>query len=68
MRIEKIDGFSAHADEGELIDFIAAIPEKPQHVFVVHGEPEAAAAMAGALKKSGISKVSIPERGQEYRF
>jgi len=67
-RIEKIDGFSAHADEGELIDFIAAIPEKPQHVFVVHGEPEAAAAMAGALKKSGIGNVSIPERGQEYRF
>ena len=27
-RMEEIDGYSAHADEGELLEFIAAIPKK----------------------------------------
>jgi metallo-beta-lactamase family protein len=65
-RMEAIDGYSAHADEGELLDFIAAIPNKPQHVFVVHGEPDATAAMAAGLAKSGIENVTIPERGERF--
>ena len=32
-RMEAIDGYSAHADEGELLDFIAAIPNKPRACF-----------------------------------
>ena len=67
-RIEKIDGFSAHADEGELIDFIGAISPKPKKVFVVHGEPEAAVAMESALKRSGFKDVTIPARGQEFHL
>ena len=65
-RMEAIDGYSAHADEGELIDFIAAIPNKPQHVFVVHGEPDATAAMAAGLARLGIENVTIPERGERF--
>lgn len=67
-RIEKIDGFSAHADEGELIDFIGAISPKPKKVFVVHGEPEAAVAMESALKRSGFKDITIPARGQEFHL
>ena len=65
-RMEAIDGYSAHADEGELLDFIAAIPNKPQHVFVVHGEPDATAAMAAGLARLGIENVTIPERGERF--
>ena len=65
-RMEEIDGYSAHADEGELLDFIAAIPKKPERVFVVHGEPDAAEAMAAGLRKMGIGNVVIPARGEQF--
>jgi metallo-beta-lactamase family protein len=65
-KIEEIDGYSAHADEGELLDFIAAIPNKPERVFVVHGEPDAANAMAIGLSKLGIKNVIVPKRGDRF--
>jgi len=67
-RIEKIDGYSAHADEEELLAFIGAIPLKPRQVFIVHGEPDAAATLATALRGLGIQKVTIPERGQTFEL
>jgi metallo-beta-lactamase family protein len=65
-KIEEIDGYSAHADEGELLDFIAEIPNKPKRVFVVHGEPDAANAMAAGLSKLGIENVIVPNRGDRF--
>ncbi|HQE97236.1 MAG TPA: MBL fold metallo-hydrolase [Methanothrix sp.] len=67
-RMEAIDGYSAHADEGELLEFISAIPEKPEHIFVVHGEPDATAAMAAGLVRMGIENVTIPERGERFEI
>ena len=65
-RMEKIDGYSAHADEGEMLDFINAIPNRPKRVFVVHGEPDATAAMAAGLARLGIENIAIPERGERF--
>jgi predicted metal-dependent RNase len=48
------------------LDFIAAIPNKPKRVFVVHGEPEAANAMAVGLSKLGIKNVIVPKRGDRF--
>jgi metallo-beta-lactamase family protein len=67
-RMEEIHGYSAHADEGELLEFIAAIPKKPQRIFVVHGEPDATAAMAAGLGKMGFENVIIPERGDRFEL
>ena len=67
-RMEEIDGYSAHADESELLDFIAAIPKKPKHVFVVHGEPDATKAMAAGLSRLGIGNVVIPARGERFEI
>ena len=65
-RMEVIDGYSAHADESGLLDFVSAIAKKPEHVFVVHGEPDAAAAMASGLSKLGIGNIAIPARGERF--
>ena len=65
-RMEKIDGYSAHADEGEMLDFINAISNRPKRVFVVHGEPDATAAMAAGLARLGIEDIAIPERGEKF--
>ena len=67
-RMEEIDGYSAHADESELLDFIAALPKKPKLVFVVHGEPDATKAMAAGLSRLGIGNVVIPARGERFEI
>jgi metallo-beta-lactamase family protein len=36
--IQQLAGLSGHADKGGLIEWIEAFEEKPQRVFVVHGE------------------------------
>ena len=54
--------------EGELLDFIVAIPNKPKRVFVVHGEPDAANAMAAGLSKLGIENVIVPEGGDRFEL
>src|SRR5574338_1057667 len=49
-RVRSISGFSAHADEHELDAwlraFVAAGAGRPRKVFVVHGDPDAATALA----------------------
>ena len=37
-RIERISGFSAHADQNELYKWISSIKEPPRMVFITHGE------------------------------
>ena len=56
-RIRTIDGFSAHADETELLDWLAHFARaerKPQRVFLVHGDPEASAALEPKVRALGL--------------
>jgi metallo-beta-lactamase family protein len=46
--ISHIDGFSAHADRGELVRWFGGFQNKPQ-VYIVHAEPQAAAGLAKAV-------------------
>lgn len=39
-RIEYIEGYSGHADQEGLMDFIYSFINKPKHIFLVHGEEE----------------------------
>jgi metallo-beta-lactamase family protein len=52
VRAEVVDlpGFSVHADSAELVDWVASAPEPPETVYVVHGEPQASSALAGAIR------------------
>jgi len=52
--IDSLSGYSAHADQKGLIEWICAIPEKPGEIKLVHGEPVAQAALADELKKRGF--------------
>ncbi|WP_239456611.1 MBL fold metallo-hydrolase RNA specificity domain-containing protein [Nocardioides solisilvae] len=47
-RVVNLQGHSAHADSGQLVDWLRASPP-PRTAFVVHGEPEAAQALADRL-------------------
>ncbi len=37
-----LDSFSAHADQGELINWLKSAKQKPKQVILTHGEPSAA--------------------------
>lgn len=56
--------FSVHADGSDLIDWLAAITPRPRTVFCVHGEPDAAAALAARIRRDlGIATV-VPGFGE----
>ncbi len=63
-RIESVNGFSAHADRRELIDWVANARGDLKGVFVVHGEEQAALSMADALRALGGLTVTVPELNQ----
>lgn len=65
--IHTIGGLSAHADQAGLLDWLRGFKSAPQSVFVVHGEPEASAVLAQAIREElDWKNVIIPERLHSY--
>ena len=60
-RIERIFGFSAHADQTELLRWLSSISNTPRKVFVTHGEPEAAKTFAELLRTKKNWDVEVPQ-------
>ena len=50
-RIKTIEGLSGHADQKELLNWMNALQNKPEKIFIVHGEPEAAEALKNKIKE-----------------
>lgn len=64
--VERIEGYSAHADRHELREWADHFDkERLQRIFLVHGEWEGMTALAYVLDADGY-QVSIPERGQTF--
>jgi metallo-beta-lactamase family protein len=56
-RVRTISGFSAHADDPELLDWLAHLaraPRRPRRVFLVHGDPEARLALEPGVRRLGL--------------
>jgi len=64
--IEKIGGYSAHADWKEVIRWLEAMPSAPKRVFVIHGEPEAAEAMGRHIRDRFGWQVEVPTYGERF--
>jgi metallo-beta-lactamase family protein len=63
-RVEKIEGFSAHADWKAVIRWLEGLSTTPKMVFTTHGEPDAAQAMAGHIRDRFGWNVEVPEYKQ----
>ncbi len=50
------------AGRSDLLDWIAAFRRPPRRTLVVHGEPHATYALAGALKERGL-EARVPYHG-----
>jgi metallo-beta-lactamase family protein len=68
-RVETIDGFSAHADREELLEYSRQIDNSRfKAVFVVHGEEPSSLALADGLSHLGMEKVIVPSEGEEHEL
>jgi len=57
--IEQMDGISGHADQNMLLDWLAALEEKPAAVFINHGEDAVTETFAQLIReKLGIHAIA----------
>ncbi len=61
--VEKIDGFSAHADREEMLRFLKQSNLKIARIALVHGEETQALSFADTLAEAGFQTV-VPRRGE----
>ena len=66
--IEKIGGFSAHADWKEVIRWLEGMPSPPKRVFVTHGEQTAAEAMAARIRERFGWEIEVPNYGERFEL
>ncbi len=62
--IVHMEELSAHADRDELISWLKKSPSKPKKVFVVHGEPDAAASLQQIIRDEMHWTVEIARHGE----
>ena len=67
-RIEYIEGYSGHADQEWLLNFIYSFITKPKHIFLVHGEPEGQKILKEKILETTDIPVTIPEYGENYKL
>ncbi len=67
-RIEYIEGYSGHADQEWLMNFVYSFINKPKHIFLVHGEEESQEVLQQKIiSDTGIS-TSIPNFGETFEL
>lgn len=64
--IYSLEGFSGHADQKTLINWINNFKVKPKKIFLVHGEEEPATILADLIHKKFNIKTIIPNLGDKY--
>ncbi|HBE78417.1 MAG TPA: MBL fold hydrolase [Firmicutes bacterium] len=65
-KIHSIGGFSAHADQAGLMDWLAGFTQKPRSIFIVHGENGAQTELAALIKHRLNIDSFIPKWGERF--
>ena len=60
-----LEGFSAHADQAEILEWVGRLDPAPRRIFLVHGDLAAAETLAGLLRERVGAVVTIPAPGEE---
>ena len=67
-RIEYIEGYSGHADQEWLMNFVYSFTYHPKHIFLVHGEPEGQIVLKQKLEENTNIPITIPDFGESYEL
>jgi metallo-beta-lactamase family protein len=68
IKIENIDGLSAHAGMSDLHCWLNNFKAPPKHVFLTHGEEGSILSLENYLKSKGGWEVTAPSYLEEYDF
>lgn len=62
-KVYNLDGFSAHADQAQLLSWLGSLKEKPAKVFLLHGEIDMSEPLASIIKERLSFETYIPQYG-----
>ncbi len=68
MEIYDLEGFSGHADQKTLIDWIENFRRKPKKIFLVHGEEGPANALSEIIEEKFNIDTIIPNLGDKINI
>ena len=63
-RVDRVHGFSGHADRGDLLRWLGYLRNPPKQVFLTHGEEDQALSLQSHLRDELGWNVSVPEYQQ----
>jgi len=62
-QVHTISGYSAHADQRNLVNFVKRMRHKPKEIRLVHGDENAKLALAGKLDEvCPQTRIIIPDK------
>lgn len=64
--IRYLDAFSGHADKNGLLEWIDKLEEKPENIFIVHGEYSGQQALKNTIESKYNIKCNIPAYQETY--
>jgi metallo-beta-lactamase family protein len=67
-KIIEIEGLSAHGDQKDLLNWLSALENKPEKVFLVHGENQPADELRIKIRERYGFDCSVPLMGQEFEI
>jgi metallo-beta-lactamase family protein len=65
-KVIALRGLSSHADADDLLRWVRTAPQPPRLIFVTHGEPPAAQALAVRLRAAIRADVRVPALNDEF--
>ena len=66
--IHSIEGFSGHADQGELLDWLRNIKNPPKKIFIVHGELDASTHFAHMIRDEFGIETVVPSLNESFNL
>ena len=64
--VAAMQNFSAHADAGEIVQWLKSAPRRPSRLFITHGEPVASEALRQRIKMELGWEGEVPELRDSY--
>ncbi len=65
-QILQIEGFSAHADQTAMLNWLQRFVQKPQAAFLVHGDADVFPEWSGKIRETLNLHTIVPEMGQSF--
>lgn len=66
--IANLSALSAHADRNELLRWLKGFTEAPKGTFIVHGEPDASAALKNCVQQELHWTCTLPKLDEKFRL